>query len=142
MANLQATDVAGTLTDLRTENVKTGSHTLATADRNKVVAMNNSSNATVTIPNDNNVNFPIGSVVYINRIGSGNVELAGQAGVTVSRTGTLAQFEELHVRKRAANYWMVVDVPSSPDGSGGSVSAADGYTIHTYTSGSSTFVVA
>ena len=135
-------DVNGVVNSVRTENIKTASHTLSLADRDKVVAMNNSTAATVTIPPDSSVDFPIGSVVYINRVGSGSVTLAAGAGVTVTRTGNFAEQEELYCRKRAANSWIVVDVPQSPAGDGGVVSSAAGYTIHSYTStGGDTFSV-
>lgn len=133
MAQLQATTVNGVLTDLRTENITTSSKSLATADRNKVVACTNSSDITITVPNDATVNFPIGSVVYIARFGSGSVTLAGAGGVTVTRLGDLAQDEELYVRKRASNYWVVVDIPRTVTVSGGTVSSASGYTIHSFT---------
>lgn len=139
MANLQATDVNGVLTSLRTENNKTTSHTLELADRNKVVAFTGTGAQTVTVPSNASVAFPIGSVVYIGRFGTGGLTLAAGPGVTLSRTGTFAQNEEIYIRKRDTNSWVVVDSPSDLTGSGGAISAANGYTIHTYTSGSSTF---
>jgi hypothetical protein len=139
MAQLQATTVNGTLTSLRTENVQTGNYILALTDRDRVVAMNNTAAATVTIPNDSSVNFPIGSVVYVNRINTGSVTLAGAGGVTVGRSGNLADFEELFVRKRANNFWMVVDVTRPPSTTGGAITNVGGFRIHSFTSGTSTF---
>ena len=142
MAQLQATTVNGTLNSLRTENVQTGNYTLALGDRDRVVAMNNTINATVTIPNDSTVNFPVGSLVYITRLNSGTVTLAAAGGVNISVQGNLAQAEELLVRKRAANTWIVIDVPRSPPTSGGTQTFSGGFTIHTFTTvGTSTFVV-
>jgi hypothetical protein len=127
----------GTVNSLRLENTKSAGHTLELADRDRVVNMNNGSAATVTIPNDSTVNFPVGSVVYINRTGAGTVTLAAAGGVTISKTGTLNTGEELICRKRAANNWIIVDTPTKLAASGGSVSFASGYTIHTYTSSGS-----
>lgn len=141
MAQLQPTDVSGTLTSLRTENVKTGSHTLALEDRDRVVAFTGAGAQTVTVPNDATVNFPVGSVVYIGRYGAGSVTLAAGAGVNVSKTGTFSTNEEIYIRKRAANTWIVVDSPKDLSASGGSVSAASGYTIHSFTSGSSSLSI-
>jgi len=124
------------------ENVKTANHTAAIADLGKVIAMNNSSNATVTIPNDSTTNFPIGSVLRICRVNSGTVTLAAASGVTLSRTGNFGQNEEIYLRKRAANTWITVDSPQKITGSGGSLSQSGGYSIFTFTTtGSSTFTL-
>lgn len=141
MAQLQATSVNGTLTSLRVDNVKTGDHTLALADRDRVVAFTGSSAQTVTVPTDASVNFPIGSVVYIGRYGAGALTLAAAGGVTISKVGTFSPNEEMYIRKRASNSWIVIDSPKNLSGTGGAVSAADGFTIHSFTSGNNTFTV-
>ena len=112
------------------------------ADRDKVVNMNNGADATLTIEPDATTNFPVGSVIYINRTGAGAVTLAAGAGVTLTRSGNFASNEEIYIRKRAANSWITVDAPKTATGTGGAISSGAGYTIHTYTSGSSTFVIA
>jgi hypothetical protein len=135
----------GPVVDRRIDGTQTGNYTLALGDRNKVVAMNNSTAATVTVPNDSTVNFPTGSVVYVARVGSGTLTLAAEAGVTLSKTGTFAANEEIAVRKRAANSWIVIDslTAGTGTGTGGTASSGGGYTISTYTStGSSTYTVA
>ena len=140
MANLQATEVNGVVTAVMTENQKTTSHTLELADRNKVVAFVGTGAQTVTVPNDSAVNFPIGAMVYLGRFGTGTLELSAAAGVTLTRLGGFGVNEEIYIRKRAANTWNVVDSPKNLEGSGGAVSAADGNTIHTFTS-NGTFTV-
>jgi hypothetical protein len=140
MAQLQATTVDGTLVSLRTENVTTASKTLQLADRDKVVACNNTTTITITIPADATVNFPVGSVVYIAKVNSGTVNLAAAAGVTANRTGELAAGEELYCRKRAANSWIVVDQPYFVSGSGGTTFTTGNFNGHTFTS-SGTFIV-
>jgi len=134
MADLQATSVNGVLTSLRTENVKTSAHSLVLADRDKVVAFTGGGAQTCTIPTDATQNFPIGSVVYIGRYGSGSVTITGAGGVSLSRAGSFSPNEEIMVRKRAANSWILIDSPKDLSGDGGSVSNASGYTIHTFTS--------
>lgn len=135
-------DVNGVVNSLRTENIKTTSHTLTLADRDKVVAMNNTGSESVTVPPDSSVDFPVGSIVYINRLNSGGVTLSEGAGVSLTRTGNLAENEEIYIRKRAANSWIVVDVPRNPSGDGGTVTSAQGFTIHSFTStGSDTFTI-
>jgi hypothetical protein len=123
-----------------TENVKTASHTPVLADLSKVIAMNNTSAATVTIPNDTTTNFPIGSILRICRINTGAVTLAAAAGVTLSKVGGFALNEELYLRKRAANNWVVVDAPRSLTGTGGTFTVSGGFNINTFTS-SGTFTL-
>lgn len=141
MAQLQPTVVDGTLNSLVTENIKTASHTLALADRDKVVAFNGTGAQIVTIPNDTTTNFPVGSIVYISRLNTGTLELQAAGGVTVSRTGTFGAFEEIYVRKRAANYWMVIDSPRSLSAAGGTVVTAGSFKYHTFTSGTGTLTL-
>ncbi|MDA9953326.1 hypothetical protein N9D61_03180 [Planktomarina sp.] len=142
MANLQATNVNGTLVALRQENTTTASKSLALADRDKVIACTNSSAITITIPNDSGTNFPVGSVVYIARVGSGAVSLAAAGGVTVNKTGAFGDGEEVYCRKRAANNWVVVDSITTLTATGGTKSSGGSQSFHTYTStGASTFVV-
>lgn len=133
--------VNGTLDALREENTYTASHTLGAVDQAKVVNMNNTVDVTLTVPADSTYNFPIGAIIYIYRNNTGKVTLAVEGGVTITKVGTVAEGEEFYIRKRAANTWVVIDVPKSAGATGGSVSTGGGYTIHTYTSGSSTFVV-
>ena len=139
MAQLQPTVVDGTLNSLVIENTKTTSHTLELADRDRVVSFNGTGSQVVTVPNDTTVNFPIGSIVYINRVNTGTVELAAAAGVNLGKTGTFAVNEEIYLRKRAANYWMVIDSPRNLSGAGGTEASASGFSFHTFTSGSGTF---
>lgn len=132
--------VSGTARSLRLENVKTSSHTLALVDQDKVVAFNGTSAQTVTVPPNSSVPFPVGTVVYVNRINSGTLALAAGAGVSLSKTGTFGANEEIYCRKRASDTWIVVDSPSALTATGGVISSGGGYIIHTFTSGSSTFV--
>lgn len=131
------------LETITSENVQTTSYTLALTDRNKAVTMNNSGSVTVTVPPNSSVAFPVGSRIYITRIGSGTVALAAGSGVTLSKTGNLAQNEEITLRKRDTDSWIVDDADTFVDGSGGdSTSSVGTYTSHSFTStGSSTFTV-
>ena len=131
--NCDAILVDGVARYLITENTYTASHSLVLGDRNKVVNMNNSSAATLTVQNDSTVNFPVGSIVYMNRTGAGTVELSAAAGVTLSKTGTFGANEEIYIRKRSANSWIIIDAPKEPGASAAGITptSAAGYTILT-----------
>jgi hypothetical protein len=134
--------VDGVLSGLVTENIQTSNYTITISDRGRAVVFNNSSAVTVTIPADSAQNFPIGSVVYITKVSTGSLTLAGAPGVTISKSGNLGTGEELYVRKRAANTWIVVAAPTNPTGTGGSISNSGIYTVHQFTSpGSGTFTL-
>lgn len=137
MAELKATVVDGVVTSLRTENQKSTSHTLELADRDKVVAFVGGGAQTVTVPTNAAVAFPIGSVVHIGRFGAGSLQLTAAGGVSLSRTGGFGVNEEIYLRKRGTNQWNVIDSPKNLSADGGSISAADGNTIHTFTSNGS-----
>jgi hypothetical protein len=137
-----AADISGTVKYYSTENVYTTDHTLALVDRNRVVSMNNSGAANITIPANSSVAFPIGTIIHLyKQAGAGDVTLGAAGGVTVNKTGKLGTQEELYIRKRATDAWVVVDVPTSLTASGGTVSAGGGFTIHSYTSGTDSFVI-
>ena len=135
-------DIVGTITSLRTENVKTADHTLALEDRDRVVAFNGTSAQVVTLPQDSAVAFPTGSVVYIARVNTGSLSLVAGAGATANKTGSFGSNEELYVRKRAANTWFVVDVAKNLTATGGTLAVGGGYNTHTFLSGSSSLIVA
>jgi hypothetical protein len=133
--------LSGSLVDIVTENVQVGSYILSLADQSKVVSIDSASNTTVTVPPDSEVEFTVGTVIQINRLGTGNVTLAAGAGVTLTKTGVLYPFEELYIRKRAANSWVTVDGMRLTASGGNTFSTfATGYYTHTFTSGG-TFTV-
>jgi len=134
MAILQPTTVQGVLNSLREENVKTSSHTINLDDRDRLVTFTNSSNASVTVPNDSSVNFPVGSIVYIGRIGSGDLTLNASGGVTLSKTGKFGDNEFITVVKRSANNWAVFDANYVPDVNGGTETTSDGIGVSSFTS--------
>lgn len=88
-----------------TLNAQTGTtYTFVLTDnRNKLVTANNSSAQTYTIPTNASVAFPIGSVVNIIQIGTGQVTIQGDGGVTVASTGATSTAPKLRVRYSAAS---------------------------------------
>jgi hypothetical protein len=72
-------------------NPQTGAaYTLALADRNAVVRMNNAAANTVTIPANSAVAFEIGTQITVRQAGDGQTTIAPAAGVTVNSAATLA----------------------------------------------------
>jgi hypothetical protein len=106
--------VAGVVNSLTTENLQSTSYTLALTDRNKVVTMSaGSSAATFTVPPNSSVAFPIGSRIWLQHIGTGSVNLAAGAGVTVYNVGNFAQYEVVMIVKRLTDTWSVQQAPSA-----------------------------
>jgi hypothetical protein len=89
-----------------TENSYTADVTLSLLDINKVVSVNAPSTATVTIPLNSSVAFPIGSVINVYNRSASLLTVAGAAGVTVRNAGTLEQYKEASLRKRDTDEWV------------------------------------
>jgi hypothetical protein len=90
------------------ENIQSGNYTLALSDVAKVIAMNNTGAATVTVPPNASVAFPVGAVVNVYQAGTASVTIAGGSAVTVRNPGAIsAQFGEVSLRKRDTNEWVL-----------------------------------
>lgn len=87
---------------------RTADYTLALTDAGLTVPMDKTGTATVTVPTDVAVTFPVGTVVYIYNMSSDDVTVVGDAGVTVRNAGTVAQYAEVKLRKRDSNEWVMV----------------------------------
>jgi hypothetical protein len=94
------------------ENLVTESYTLALSDTSKVVAVNNSADATITIPLNTSVAFPIGTLINIYSMTANRVTVAPATGVTLRPVGSSSsiylfdQYTEISLRKRATNEWV------------------------------------
>lgn len=90
---------------------KTASYTLAAlTERDSLIEVGSSSATTVTIPTDATLDFPIGTTLDILQTSTGQVTIAGAAGVTVNATPGLklrTQWSSATLMKRAANTWVV-----------------------------------
>ena len=133
--------VAGVVNTLRTENLQTGTtYTFALTDRDRVVTMNPSATATVTVPTNAAVGFPIGSILYLCNISSQVVTLAAAGGVTLSKTGSLSVGEEITLRKRGSDSWSVIAGTTNGSGTqtGGTLLVVGQNTTVTYTTAGNT----
>lgn len=88
-----------------TLNAQTGTtYTFVLTDnRNKLVTANNSSAQTYTIPLNSSVAFPIGSIINVIQIGTGQVTIQGAAGVTVASIGATSTAPKLRARYSAGS---------------------------------------
>jgi hypothetical protein len=90
---------------------KTASYTLsALTERDDLIEVANASATTITIPLNSAVAFPIGTSIDILQTSTGQVTIAGAAGVTVNATPGLklrTQWSSCTLFKRAENTWVV-----------------------------------
>lgn len=87
---------------------KLSDYTLQLEDRGMVVAMNKAGTADLTVPANAAVAFPIGSLVYVYNLSADDVTVVGDGGVTVRNAGTVSQFQQVLLRKRATNEWVLI----------------------------------
>jgi hypothetical protein len=90
---------------------KTASYTLtATTERDSMIEVASGSGTTITIPTNTAVAFPVGTSIDILQTSTGQVTIAGDAGVTVNATPGLklrTQWSSCTLFKRAINTWVV-----------------------------------
>ncbi len=90
---------------------KTASYTLsALTERDSLVEMGSSSALTLTIPANSAVAYPVGTSIDILQTSTGQVTIAGAAGVTVNATPGLklrTTWSSATLFKRAENTWVV-----------------------------------
>lgn len=91
-----------------TINPRTGGYTLVLGDRGGMVEVNSASTATVTVPSNASVAFPLSTVVRVRKTGTGNVNIVGAVGVTIdwassSTISTRYTIAEIH--KNASDHW-------------------------------------
>lgn len=95
-------------------NTQTTSYTLALSDASKMVevAVTSPSTATVTVPLNTSVAFPVGAQILIAQTGTGTVSIAAAGGVTINyRTGLglnlNGQWAIATLVKRATDTWIL-----------------------------------
>ncbi len=99
----------GTLTE---RTVAGTSDTLVLTDVNRFVRTTSGSATTVTVPLNSTVAFPIGSLVYVEQYGAGQVTFAAAGGVTIRSVGSrlklFAQYSGAYIRKIGTDEWMLI----------------------------------
>jgi hypothetical protein len=94
-------------------NAQTGTtYTLALADAQKLVTLNNASPITVTVPLNSSVAFEIGDQINLLQIGAGQVTISPDGGVTVrsegSRLKIKAQYAIVTLVKIGTDEWVLI----------------------------------
>jgi hypothetical protein len=82
----------------------------ALTERDNLVEIDSASATTLTIPLNSAVAFPVGTSLDILQTGTGQVTIAGDAGVTVNATPGLklrTRWSSATLFKRATNTWVV-----------------------------------
>ena len=110
-AGTVATSLAAKVDSYTPITQKTASYTLSTLDhRDDLIEMGSGSALTLTIPLNSSIAYPVGTSVDILQTGTGQVTIAGAAGVTVNATPGLklrTQWSSATLFKRAENTWVV-----------------------------------
>jgi hypothetical protein len=90
---------------------RAANYTLALADAGTVVEFTGGSSVTLTVPTTVTVGLPVGTVVEVFQLGSGQVTVAPASGVTLRAHGgllhTAAQYATISLRKRDTDEWVV-----------------------------------
>lgn len=92
-------------------NTQTGDYTTVLSDAGKVIEMNAATPKTITIPPNASVAYPVGTVIELFRLGSGEVTISPGAGVTLRTVGGVnrlnKQYSSATLRQRATNEWVL-----------------------------------
>jgi len=91
---------------------ETADYTVAKSDSGKTISIDSASDVIVTIPANSSVAFIVGQKIEIVRLGSGNVSIAGDLGVTInskfSNKKIAAQYSGAVITKIDTNTWLLI----------------------------------
>lgn len=91
------------------ETSVTGNYTLVLSDVGKVISVDNSASATITIPLNSSVAFPVGTLINVYARTANPVFVTPATGVTLRPKSNIRLFEqytEISLRKRDTNEWV------------------------------------
>lgn len=92
-------------------NQQTASYTLGLTDKDKIVEMNVGSANNLTVPLNSTVAYPIGTVIDIVQVGSGQTTVVATSGVTINSTSGLkirTQWGSASLIKRGTDTWVLI----------------------------------
>lgn len=85
-------------------------YTLQLTDAGTIIEMGSSNAMTLTVPANASVAFPVNTVIEVTQTGTGQVSIAGAAGVSLRTPASLttrAQYSTIGLRKRSTDVWIV-----------------------------------
>ena len=114
---LSGSVAAGGLT-VKTTSFSTNAYTLVLGDASSAQqASNGSTAATITVPANSGVAFPVGTLISITQTGVGKIQIAAAGGVTIQSsvsggfssgvTGCRAEYSTITLLKTATNTWVL-----------------------------------
>jgi hypothetical protein len=96
---------------ITTEVISGTSYTFVLADGGKLKETTNVATATLTVPPNSSVAFPVGVQIALRQYGTGQLVVAAGAGVTIrsylSQLKSIGQYAELLLTKRATDEWVL-----------------------------------
>lgn len=91
---------------------RTTNFTFQPGDCARVVEAHSSADLIATIPANTTVAFPVGTVIQVDRMGAGNVEIREAPDVIIHSSGGRRRirdrYEAISIRKRATNEWVLI----------------------------------
>ena len=85
--------------------------TLVLADQGKFVEANKATALNITVPDNADVAFPVGTVIYVTQTGAGAVTFVADTAVTINAVGgdlvSEGQWITFQLRKRATDTWLL-----------------------------------
>lgn len=98
--------------NLSTPTIATNNYTVVLADKDRLLQLNNSTTAaTLTVPPNSSVPFPIGAQIDLLQVATGQFTVTPGAGVTINGTPGLkirTQWSSATLIKRATDTWVLV----------------------------------
>lgn len=92
-----------------TPNAQVDSYTLALTDARKTVTLDKATAVNLTVPPNVDVAFPIGTKIFVEQLGAGQITFVAGAGVTISSlAGNLkisGRYGAAVLTKQATNVW-------------------------------------
>lgn len=114
-ANASASDDVITKSQLDTAqliaiNSQSSAYTLVLSDANNAVESTSANAVNITVPPNSSVAYPVGTVIEIAQVGTGQITVVAGSGVTINTPATLksrTQWATLVLRKRATDTWLL-----------------------------------
>jgi hypothetical protein len=92
-------------------NGQSSAYVLVLTDAGDSIDVTSATATTVTVPPNSSVAFPIGTVLEVSQLGTGQITIVAGAGVTLNSPGSLVhtrvQYSVLSLRKLTTNTWIL-----------------------------------